>query len=525
MPVARGLGRDYGACIRWLTTDASMSGPKDPSVHERWAHLRFSVIGQLLAAPPPRGRLRGELERLAAQTWRHPIRGEPVRFALSTIERWLLRARRERRDPVGVLRRKVRADAGTQQVSRAVREVLRAQYAVHPSWSVKLHYENLRALAEASAELAPVPSYSSIRRLFQAQGWRKRRRLTTRDTAGAERAEARLASREVRSYEAQYVGGLWHWDGHIGSRAVLSARGEWVTPVLIGILDDRSRLAGHLQWYWVESAENVAHALSQAFQKRGLPRAGMSDNGAANLAAELTEGLARLGIIHETTLPYSAYQNGKQEAFWGQVEGRLMAMLENVADLTLETLNEATQAWVEYEYNRAVHSETAETPLARYLAGPEVLRPSPDSAALRVAFARSERRTQRTSDGTVMIGAQRFEIPSRYRHLRELVVRFASWDLSMVHLVDERTGQLLCRLYPQDKTRNANAVRAPLEPLAASAPSSPPAMNSTRVMPQACGQMAPLLERLMRERAATGLPPAYLPKDELPPPLNEGDDP
>jgi hypothetical protein len=29
--------------------------------------------------------------------------------------------------------------------------------------------------------------------------------------------------------------------------------------------------------------------------------------------------------------------------------------------------------------------------------------------------------------------------------------------------------------------------------------------------------MAPLLERLMRERAATGLPPAYLPKDELPP--------
>ena len=24
-------------------------------VHERWAHLRFSVIGQLLAAPPDKG--------------------------------------------------------------------------------------------------------------------------------------------------------------------------------------------------------------------------------------------------------------------------------------------------------------------------------------------------------------------------------------------------------------------------------------------------------------------------------------
>ena len=27
-------------------------------VHERWAHLRFSVIGQLLAAPPAKGELK-----------------------------------------------------------------------------------------------------------------------------------------------------------------------------------------------------------------------------------------------------------------------------------------------------------------------------------------------------------------------------------------------------------------------------------------------------------------------------------
>ena len=29
-----------------------------------------------------------------------------------------------------------------------------------------------------------------------------------------------------------------------------------------------------------------------------------------------------------------------------------MAMLEGVDDLTLARLNEATQAWVEYDYNR-----------------------------------------------------------------------------------------------------------------------------------------------------------------------------
>lgn len=488
-----------------------MSATKEPCPHERWAHLRFSVIGQLLAAPPPRGELRAELKRLSARTWQHPITGEPVRFALSTIERWLLQARRERRDPVAVLRRKVRADAGTQQLSLAIRERLRAQYAQHPSWSVQLHYDNLCALAASEAALAPLPSYSSIRRFFASQGWRKRRRLSRHDTLGAQQAQARLESREVRSYEAEYVGGLYHWDCHFGSRAVLTARGQWATPVLFGVMDDRSRAACHLQWYLRENAQNIVHGLSQGFQKRGLPRAGMSDNGAANLAAEVTEGLARLGILHETTLAYSPYQNGKIEKLWGQIEGRLMAMLESVEDLTLATLNEATQAWCEYEYHRTVHSQTGQTPLERFLAGPDVLRRAPESAVLRASFTRTERRTQRISDGTVVIAAQRFEVPNRYRHLRELAVRYASWDLTQVHLLDERSGQLLCRLYPQDKQRNAQGLRAALQPVAAPTPpnSAPPAPAKPAAMPA-------LLEQLMQQRAATQLPPAYLPKDELP---------
>jgi putative transposase len=500
-----------------------MSGSKHASIHERWATMRFSVVGQLLAAPPPKGQLRAELKKLTARTWQHPITGEPVRFAFSTLERWLHRARRERRDPVGVLRRKVRADAGTQELSVSVRQVLRSQYAAHPGWSIQLHYDNLHARSEHDPALAPIPSYSSIRRFFQSQGWRKRRRLSTRETAGAERAEARLAAREVRSYEAEYVGGLFHWDCHIGSRPVLTRRGQWATPVLFGVFDDRSRLACHLQWYLRENAQNVAHGLSQAIQKRGLPRAGMSDNGAAMLAAEIAEGLARLGILHETTLAYSPYQNGKCECVWGNVEGRLMAMLEGVADLTLATLNEATQAWCEFEYNRTRHSETGQTPLERFLGGPQVLRPSPDSSTLRLAFTRTEQRTQRISDGTLVIEAHRFEVPSRYRHLRELYVRYASWDLSQVHLLDDRSGQLLCRLYPQDKQRNASSIRAPLEPLANNSAVAEPQECRAVISTTTSDASAPLLEKLLAQQGATGLPPAYLPKDEEP--SEEGDDP
>jgi hypothetical protein len=57
-------------------------------VHERWAHLRFSVIGQLLAAPPPKGELASAIAALAERTWRHPTTDNPTRFGFSTIERW-----------------------------------------------------------------------------------------------------------------------------------------------------------------------------------------------------------------------------------------------------------------------------------------------------------------------------------------------------------------------------------------------------------------------------------------------------
>src|SRR5690606_32496425 len=119
---------------------------------------------------------------------------------------------------------------------------------------------------------------------------------------------------------------------------------------------------------------------------RALPRALMSDNGGAMLASETTQGLARLGILHETTLPYSPYQNGKQEAFWGQIEGRLLPMLEGVADLSLRALNDATQAWAEMEYNRKEHSELGRSPLAVYQEPRDVGRPAPDSAALALCF-------------------------------------------------------------------------------------------------------------------------------------------
>lgn len=330
---------------------------EDEGRHRRWAHLRFGIVGPLLAAPPPRGELAQEIRRLAARTWRHPLTGLPVQFGFSTIERWLHQVRDEN-DPVGLLCRKVRRDAGEQpSMTEPLRRALLAQYEQHRSWSYKLHRDNLVVLVERDPSLGVLPSYSTVLRYMKAHGLRRLPRMGPRGCPGPARAEQRLVDREVRSYEAAYVNGLWHTDFHSGSLAILTAQGERHTPQLLGLLDDRSRLCCHAQWYMDENVEEFDHGLSQAFQKRELPRELMSDNGDAMIAAETVQGLARLSVIHDTTLAYSPYQNGKQEVFWAQVEGRLLAMLEGMAGkLTLALLNQATQAWVEMEYNRNVHS-------------------------------------------------------------------------------------------------------------------------------------------------------------------------
>lgn len=92
----------------------------------------------------------------------------------------------------------------------------------------------------------------------------------------------------VRDCESPYTNALWHLDYHHGSLRVLRADGTWIYPLLLGILHDHSRLCCHCRWYEAVTAENLIHGLMQAIVKRGLPRALMSDNGSAMLAAETT---------------------------------------------------------------------------------------------------------------------------------------------------------------------------------------------------------------------------------------------
>jgi putative transposase len=474
------------------------------STADTWARFRFSVVGSLLSSPHDHGALQTAIRGLAEKTWTHPVSGRDVQFSAVTIERWYYTALRRHDDPVAALRRAVRKDCGQIALAVALAERLGLQYRQYPHWSYQLHYDNLAAWAQANPSSGRLPSYSTVKRYMQAHGLMRRPKPRPARHPGQAIAETRRQTREIRSYEAEHVGALWHLDFHHGSLKVLTHTGAWLHPIALGILDDHSRLCCHVQWYLSETAEDLVHGLAQAIQKRGLPRALLTDNGPAMVAEEVTEGLLRLGIVHERALPYSPYQNGKQEAFWGPLEGRLVTMLDGVAELTLDRLNQLTQAWMEIEYNRAVHRETDSAPVDRFAHAPDVLRPSPSSESLRDAFRLETTRKQRQSDGTISLEGVRFEIPARYRHSRDLTVRYARWDLGRVDLVDRHSGVILAPIYPLDKTANADGRRAAV-------PLDGPDVSPKNPRRPA-GELPPLLEAILREYSATGLPPAYLPK-------------
>jgi len=461
--------------------------------------LRISIIGPLLMSPPEAGCLGESIRDLAERRWEHPSTGQPVKFSAKSIERWFYEARASA-NPIRALERKVPSHTGTQpSLTTAAIQVIKELRSGHTTWSAQLLYDNLKCTAKAHPDVGDLPSYATVCRFLKSNGLGKFKKPRLHEQ------EPDFVPRERRLFEVRHVNGLWHCDFHTAKRHVITARGSREPATLFAVLDDRSRLCCHAQWYiGAGTVEDFVHGLIQAFLKRGLPRALMSDNGGPMLAAETEQGLMRLSIAHPTTLPRTPEQNGKQENFFAQIEGRLMAMLEGEKALTLELLNRATCAWVEQEYQLHIHSETKQSPRCRFIDGPSVGRESPSIEELRRAFRAQLMRRQRKSDGTITIASIRYEVPSSYRTLEKLAVRVARWDRSSVDMVDPKRGTHLTTLLPVDRERNAERHRREIV--------APHDANQPQPLPQVAG-IAPLLRQQMAQYAATGFPPAYIPFD------------
>ena len=105
----------------------------------------------------------------------------------------------------------------------------------------------------------------------------------------------------------------------------------------------------------------------------------------------------------------------------------------------------------------------------------------------------------------MVVDGIRYELPVRFAHLRSVILRAPSWDKSKMVVVDTHTDAPLATLLPLDKTKNASGRRRAIQ-----------AQNDEPDNPTASADapLPALLRKWMADYAATGLPPAYLPKEE-----------
>lgn len=459
--------------------------------------FRFGIISELLSRPPGKGELAMRLREISERSYTQPWNKKTISISVRTLERWYFAAKKNPR-PSEILQPKLRADRGESRVLTEEHKSNLADFRLkYPSWSIQLMYDNFVLIPFK----INAPSYSTVLRYFHSLGFFSNK---SRDKKNKKK--------EVRSFEVEYVGQLWHMDFHKGSRMITNEKGEFQQAICMAIIDDKSRLICHAQWFTNETAEVLVHGFIQAILKRGLPRTFYTDNGSAMKAEELKAGLDVLDIKQEKTLPYSPYMNGKQESFWQPLEGRLMKMLPKNKRITLDILNTVTQAWVEQDYHVKIHSEINEKPLDRFLNSKSVLRPSPEYENLKCSFRMIITRNIRKTDSTITIDGIRFQIPQHYAHMDLLLLRYARWDLGEAEILCPDTHKSICLIFPLNKLANSTSMRKDIdEKLTTQQFSLPEDKDAIEYLDLNTNQLPPLLAHCLKKHAQQFPLSGYIP--------------
>jgi putative transposase len=230
------------------------------------------------------------------------------------------------------------------------------------------------------AQLGWAPSERAIQRWFEA------RELTTRPGGTPPRAYGR--------FEAETVNQIWTADLMNGPQ--VAGR----TCHLAGIIDDHSRfLTGH-QFVRRPDAVRFAGVLHAAVSRYGRPAMLYTDNGGCFTDASLARTCAVLGIKLTHSKPGQPAGRGKIEKVFQTIQQQFLVEVTGqdsdparhpVSDLA--GLNTLLDAWVREVYHQRVHTETKQSPQARYAAAGQPV--SPDPAVLREAFSWSAMRLVR----------------------------------------------------------------------------------------------------------------------------------
>jgi putative transposase len=365
----------------------------------RYALIRIAADSGLSKAE------RGRLVRALAEQEHVGPDGRLVRISRSTLDEWVRAYRR----------------GGFEALCPRARRVL-------PRTSLRL-----LALAVALKRERPQRTAAQVHQIMLAAGERPptvRTLQTHLARAGLNvRADGRSPNKVYGRFEASARNELWTGDGLHGPKLADGKR-----AVLLAFIDDHSRLLVGWRWGTGEDVIRLEAALRTGFLSRGVPGAILVDRGSAFVSSQLFRACAVMGVKLIHASPRAATTKGKIERFFRTVRDQFLVEIDERAVVDLAQLNRLFSAWVEVVYHRRVHSETEQTPLARFEAQGAPALPTP--AVVREAFLWCEERTV-TRTATVSLHANSYEVdPALVGRKVELL--FDPFDLTRIEVRYQR---------------------------------------------------------------------------------------
>ena len=407
------------------------------------ALFRYGLIAQLVHTPPDTGQQEHLLREIASRTYTIPG-STRTHVSVTTLRRFLKTYHEQGFD---ALRPALRADAGAPRAFPP--EVL--------DQAIALREEQPARTTQTIVDILQRDNRLSLPRSLKVHT------LTTHmRRRGKTRRVLAQTGKTYRRFERDHVNSLWQGDALVGPWLPdPNVPGKKRRTHLFCFIDDHSRLVPYAEFFFDEALPRLERVLKVALLRRGVPHAVYVDNGQVYSSLQFNAACAALGLQRIQTAPYSPEAKGKQERFFETLRLQFLPEVEASNLTTLTELNESLWAWLECVYHQREHSETKQTPLARYTAGLDQVRHA-DPETVRRAFLWREKRKVR-KDATISLQGNRYQVEP---HLagRAIELRFDPFDLAQIELYLDGTRLGLATVIVQNRQRHLAVERLATDP-------------------------------------------------------------
>lgn len=357
---------------------------------ERWAVFWCGLLHPVLFEEIDAAETNPFLKRLAQKEVTFPD-GRVGKPSLSTLRRKLNRYRRQGFE---ALARRPRADRGK---ARAVPDdVLAFAVELKREQPFRSHQSINRFLKERFGVTVPKSTlYRHLRR------------------AGATRLKLGAVTRPVRKrWTREHTHDLWVGDFEEGPYVLVN--GEAAPTHLSAFIDCHSRYVVEARYYLRQNLDILIDSLLRAWAVHGAPRQLYVDNAKVYHAKALKAACYRLHVnpLHRPAGDPSP--GGLIEKWFQTVQHGFEAEVRQGDTLDPRALNRAFSAWLEVDYHQKVHSETGQTPKARYDSGLTVIR-QVDLSEAHAAFMRRERRRVHRDFADVQLDKRFYRVDPKLR--------------------------------------------------------------------------------------------------------------